>query len=386
MSRNEPPLLVVCYDMSSVSPTRMAEIAVDVGCRLAFVCPPTAHARRMRPVLDCHGVVFDTAEYADVRALGAAVSVLRPAGIVTFSEPAIELTAELAAVLGLPYQDVADIPAIRTKTVQRDRLRDAGVDNVRCARVSRLEQSEAALSHVGLPAVIKPDAGYGSRNAFVTRNADEYRSGMAAVLGGTRREEHVIVEEFLVGRSVEPPWGEYVTVDCLSRDGAVEPLFVCGKFAPAEPFRSRGAYSPPNLPAEETERAADLAARAVRAVNIRHGVARVEIKLTEDGPRVIEVNGRVGGSVDHLAVRSGVQSPAAAAVSYALGGKPGVGRVPPPCPGVVYHYLGQQRPDVFRQPAVLSGVPGRDVAPASSPAQIPPGVLPDRCGQPEPVL
>lgn len=340
MSRGGSPLLVVCYDVGSVSPTRMSRIAAEAGARLAFVCPPTAHARQMRPVLECHGAVIDAGAYAGVRALGSAVSALHPAGIVTFSERAIELTAELAAVLGLPYQDVADIPAIRTKAAQRERLRKAGVENVRYARVNRLEHSDAALAHVGLPAIVKPDAGAGSRNTFVVRTAEEYRSGLAAVLSGHRREHELIVEELLVGRAVPSPWGDYVAVDCMSRDGAVEPLFITGRFAPAEPFRERGGYTPPILPAAETERAADLAVRAVRALNIRHGASHTEIKLTEEGPRVIEVNGRVGGWVDDLAVRSGKPSPAAAAIWYALGRTPGSGLGVPPasCSGTVYHY------------------------------------------------
>lgn len=62
----------------------------------------------------------------------------------------------------------------------------------------------------------------------------------------------------------------------------------------------------------------DLACRAVRALNI-HGIADVEIKLTASGPRIIEVNGRLGAWVDDLALRSHSSDPGDIAVRAALG-------------------------------------------------------------------
>jgi len=43
------------------------------------------------------------------------------------------------------------------------------------------------------------------------------------------------------------------------------------------------------------EQVVDLAVRSAAALGVRSGALHVEIKLTPDGPRVIEINGRVGG-------------------------------------------------------------------------------------------
>ncbi|MEU5794693.1 ATP-grasp domain-containing protein [Streptomyces sp. NPDC047813] len=137
---------------------------------------------------------------------------------------------------------------------------------------------------------------------------------------------------------VEAPWGDYMAVDCVARGDDVRPVFVSSKFALAEPFRERGAYGGQSVvPDDLVREVADLACRAVGALGV-HGVADVEIKLTPDGPRIIEVNGRLGAWVDDLGVRAGSSVPADIAVKAALG-RPyttpdPVGRGP-----AVFHYL-----------------------------------------------
>ena len=82
-----------------------------------------------------------------------------------------------------------------------------------------------------------------------------------------------------------------------------------------------------------------LACRAVEALGVSTGIADVEIKLTPDGPRVIEVNGRLGAWVDDLAVRSECSVPAEVAVRAALG-LPFEGRNDPvPDSPIAFHYL-----------------------------------------------
>jgi len=88
----------------------------------------------------------------------------------------------------------------------------------------------------------------------------------------------------------------------------------------------------------ELKQVCELACLAVHALGIRNGIADVEIKLTAAGPRVIEVNGRLGGWVDDLAVRSGTSTPVEIAVTSALGRE-----VAPPALDVdgpiAFHYL-----------------------------------------------
>ncbi|WP_428965991.1 ATP-grasp domain-containing protein [Micromonospora fluostatini] len=313
-------MLLVVYDHGSVAPLRLADVAERIGCRIVFVCSGSAHAVQMRPIL-AHVAGVVTGDDLPPGALVRRLREMRPAGITTFSEYQIGYTAWLAAELGLPYQDPSDIPAITTKAAQRERFRHRGLDSLRSMAVTSEEDADPALRHIGLPAMVKPDRGLSSRNTVAVRTEEEYHATVAAFLGGgdgQPPERRLVVEELLIGRKTAEPWGDYIAVDCVAEGGVVRPLFVTAKFALAEPFRERGGYGPPVLPAEEIHHVEDLAVRAVSALNFRQGVADVEIKLTDAGPRVIEVNGRLGGWVDDLAMRSGAPGAADAAMRSAL--------------------------------------------------------------------
>ncbi|WP_051871703.1 ATP-grasp domain-containing protein [Streptomyces sclerotialus] len=294
----------------------------------------------MIPVLERLGSVVNAAGRPESEVIEE-LRGLRPAGILTFSEFRIADTARLAAALGLRYHPTADLPAITRKDRQRERFARAGIDGVRFRTVTAPEDVDDAIAHVGLPAIVKPVLGASSRNTVAVSDADECRAMLTAVLEGRDdgpAETAVMLEELLIGRDTAAPWGDYIAVDCVADGDDVRPVFVTSKFALAPPFRERGGYGGHSVvPEVEVQAVRDLACRAVRALNI-HGVADVEIKLTAEGPRVIEVNGRLGAWVDDLAVRSGTTDPADIAVKAALGRPYTVTATVPEHP-VAFHYL-----------------------------------------------
>jgi predicted ATP-grasp superfamily ATP-dependent carboligase len=298
----------------------LSSVVRSNDCSIAFVAADTEHAQQMIPVLERLGPVVNMAGRAEASIIEE-LRRLRPTGIITFSEFRIADTVRLADALGLPYHAPADLGAITRKDRQRERFAEVGLDTVRFRTVTALEQVDEAIDHVGLPAIVKPVVGASSRNTSAVTEADECRAVIAAALGGTGgpAETALLLEELLVGRPVAEPWGDYVAVDCVALGNDVRPVFATSKFALAEPFRERGGYGGDSvLPHGVLREVCDLACRAVGALNV-HGVADVEIKLTPEGPRVIEVNGRLGAWVDDLAVRSGTTEPADIAVKAALG-------------------------------------------------------------------
>jgi biotin carboxylase len=308
--------VLVVYDHGSVAPKRIAAAARDAGCELIFLTADSEHARSMRRTLGLFGAVVGSA--SEVREL-------RPAGIVTFSETQLRHTARLAEALGLDYQSPADVHALTDKAEQRRRLRAAGIDDVRGAVVAHPGDVDVAVERVGLPAVVKPLVGVSSRNTSVIRDAAQARAVVGRLLSEAG-EPAVLLEEYLAGRPTRRPFGDYLGVQVVAFGGEVAPMFPMSKFAFAPPFRERGGYGPrsvedPALIAEVCR----LACAAVRCLGVRQGVAEAEIKLTAAGPRVIEVNGRLGGWVDDLANRTGVTDPLRTALLCALG-------EPPPAP------------------------------------------------------
>jgi formate-dependent phosphoribosylglycinamide formyltransferase (GAR transformylase) len=334
------PTLLVVYDIGSLGPTRLAEAAQQNDCDLVFLAAATDHVREIFPVLDMVGTVLDMSSLAPDDLLRS-LSALRPAGIVTFSENQLATTVRLAESLGLPCHRSADLEAITHKDRQRERLAESGVEQIRFFALTAPEQADEAISHVGLPAIIKPVVGTSSRNTVEVATPDQCRDVLAAVFSrdGTRpAETAVILEEVLVGRPVPAPWGDYMAVNCVATDDDVRPVFATSKFALAHPFRARGGYGGRSIvPDAEFQAVRELACRAVRAVGA-HGIADVEIKLTPSGPRVIEVNGRLGAWVDDIAVRSQTSDPAQIAVRAALG-RPVEAPVDQKSGPIAFHYL-----------------------------------------------
>lgn len=99
---------------------------------------------------------------------------------------------------------------------------------------------------------------------------------------------------------------------------------VTDKSVGGEPaFIETGHMFPAALPAADAAAAQETAVRAIEALGLDGVVAHTEIKLTPDGPRLVEVNPRPAGNRITELIRhvTGIDT-AAAAVDVALGQRP----------------------------------------------------------------
>ena len=73
----------------------------------------------------------------------------------------------------------------------------------------------------------------------------------------------------------------------------------------AEPsFQETGLHLPPDHDKKAVRELVDLSVRTVQSFGFRRGVLHVEGKCTRSGPRVIEVNARMGGARIHQMVEA----------------------------------------------------------------------------------
>ncbi|CAN5445974.1 hypothetical protein BH10ACT10_BH10ACT10_02240 [soil metagenome] len=298
--------LVVVHDRGVASPIELLAALADR--EFVVVLGPSSYAAGVEPL-------FEHAKRPVVAWEGAAETAARlrahrPTGIVTFSEPMLRKTAILAEELGLQHHSPETARALTDKGLQRSLLRGAGVDTPQVRVVTELDACRAACEEIGLPVVVKPVRGEGSRNTMLVDRDFDW-TVMAQIL---ETERELIVEELLRGAEVEEPFGDYVSVETAVSGGHQQHYAVTGKFQLAPPFRESGQYWPAPLSESQRSDVVDLADRAVRALGIRTGLVHTEIKLTPSGPRVIEVNGRLGGLQRELGLRgAGVDLIAAAA-------------------------------------------------------------------------
>lgn len=303
--------IVVVYDQGSVSPREI--IGLGQSQPVVVALAESDHARQVAPLFEenCAGVVFSAegdAVVSRLREYGAK-------GILTFSERMLADTAGLAESLGLPFNSPDTVRMLTDKAAQRRRLREAGVDGVRSALVTAADGWPVALAEVGLPAVVKPVRGEGSRNTVLVTDAGR---GAAVVEEFLHAEPALVVEEFLQGADWAP-FGDYVSVESAVTPGGACHFAVTGKLPLAPPFRESGQFWPSQLGPEQEAEVVALADRAIRALGVTHGLVHTEIKLTPAGPRLIEVNGRLGGYQSDLARRAAGLDIIALAGELALG-------------------------------------------------------------------
>ncbi|WP_053698612.1 ATP-grasp domain-containing protein [Streptomyces sp. NRRL F-5755] len=240
------------------------------------------------------------------QALSEVVTRTRAAGVLAFSERVVHIAQRVAHDAGLPANPPHVLDALQDKRLQRTRLRDSGLPTPGVAELHCEEDLRRAAATCSFPAVLKPSVGMGSTATFRVDHPglleDTWQRARELALADGRIAHHhpvMLLEEELTGdpRHAEGGLGDYLSVEALVVDGVLHVLAVSDKLPLSPPYRENGHILPALRPASGTAAAVAHVRDAHRALGIRFGATHTEVKLTPDGPRVIEVNGRVGGSV-----------------------------------------------------------------------------------------
>ncbi len=137
------------------------------------------------------------------------------------------------------------------------------------------------------PCIMKPTDNAGSRGVVLAHSLEELESEYSYTVGESHKGS-VIIEEYMVGHEV--------SVEVMTIEGEPHVLQVTDKITTGAPhFVEMGHTQPSRLGDENVATIKDLAERAVKAVGIQSGPAHVEIMLTEDGPKMVELGARMGG-------------------------------------------------------------------------------------------
>ncbi|MDX8443052.1 ATP-grasp domain-containing protein [Mesorhizobium australafricanum] len=209
------------------------------------------------------------------------------AGITSSLEAYYATIGKLCQYFNLPGPDPTSIERCCEKPAQRQLLAEAGV-SIPAFRVStNATEVESAVAEIGLPVVLKPAVGAGSKGVRLCRNIAEVAEHVSYLLGGKhlwRSSPRILVEEFAQGPqySIETMGNEIIGI--AAADFGPPPHFVLRQFTFPEEFTD-----------EEHSRIADIALSCMRALGVGWGPMNIEFRWTKRGPVVIEVNPRLGG-------------------------------------------------------------------------------------------
>lgn len=146
---------------------------------------------------------------------------------------------------------------------------------------------EQVLNSITFPCIMKPIDNAGSRGVVLCHNKDMLKKEYGYSCKESRKGA-IIIEEYLQGPEF--------SVEVMVIEGEPYVLQITDKMTTGAPHFVEMGHSQPSRTCENNqEKIRELACRAVKAVGIQCGPAHVEIILTSQGPKMVELGARMGG-------------------------------------------------------------------------------------------
>jgi ATP-grasp domain len=241
-------------------------------------------------------------------------------GVLAWDEARVLQCAKVAAALGLPGGDVDAAMRTRDKHQTRSALAAAGVPQPRSALADGVDAALAAAVEIGYPVVLKPRAMAASLGVVRVDTPEQLSAQFTfardTTVPGAWHYDAVLVEEYLTGPEI--------SVDSAVHRGTVYPMFVARKEVGYAPyFEEIGHIVDAADPLLADAGLMRIVQDAHTALGFADGMTHTELKLTPRGPKIIEVNGRLGGDlIPYLGLRATGIDPGLAAAAVACGREP----------------------------------------------------------------
>lgn len=192
--------------------------------------------------------------------------------------------AHVVEALGLDGNSLRTSRLLHDKWLMRKRLAEVGLSVVPARLGSAASDIAEFASSYGLPLIVKPTDAAGSMHVKLVESSADI-SAIAALFGQLGLQ-HFLIEQFLPGPEF--------SVEAVTLDNKHVPVAVTEKQVLPN-FVEVGHVVPARIPAVVANEVVQLVVRFLDAVGVRHGPTHTEVKLTPDGPRVVESHDRLGG-------------------------------------------------------------------------------------------
>lgn len=243
-------------------------------------------------------------------------------GIMTLaSDMPMRTVAVVAKELGLVGIDEETALKATNKAVMRECLAQNQVPVPRFYKVNSKNEYLSAIEKFSNDCIVKPSDNSGSRGVMLINNvADKESVEQAYEYSKTySRSGDIVVEEYMTGPEV--------SVETLSVDGECHVIQITDKLTTGAPNFVEMGHSQPSMLSEEIRnRIGEVAIAANHAVGIKNGPSHTEIKVTADGPKIVEIGARLGGDniTTHLVPLSTGVDMVEACINIALGENPDI--------------------------------------------------------------
>lgn len=266
------------------------------------------------------GVIKEIISTIDTPAIIQAAKRHQIDGIMTLaSDMPMQSVAAVCHEMGLVGVSIETALKATNKAFMRDALMEAGVPIPIYYRVKDRDAFEEAVNHIqseGHKCIVKPADNSGSRGVDLLKANIDLKEAYEYTRQYSRSGE-IVVEEFMEGPEV--------SVETLAIDGCVHVIQITDKLTTGAPYFVEMGHSQPSQLSEETKkRIEEVAIAANKAIGIDNGPSHTEIKVTNEGPKIVELGARLGGDciTTHLVPLSTGVDMVECSIRIALGEKP----------------------------------------------------------------
>lgn len=240
-------------------------------------------------------------------------------GIITIaSDRPMTTVAKVAKELDLIGIDEKTAINATNKSKMRDALKAYGVPIPMYFSVEDYDQYIKAIDNLRnkkYKCIVKPADNSGSRGIRLVENYDiDQLKKIYDYCKKNSNSGKLVVEEYMQGSEV--------SVETISRNGACNVIQITDKLTTGAPyFVEMGHNQPSQFPIDIIEKIKKVAIDANKAVGIENGPSHTEIKVTKDGPKIVELGARLGGDniTTHLVPYSTGINMIEASIKMALG-------------------------------------------------------------------
>lgn len=301
----------IAFVDSTVAGLNAFRSARELGCRVSFIeardtsylAISSAGPARLRPHLS------HLSDHLRIPSLGGdgLVAALRELGerhgrldaVITTSEAAILPVALAAEAIGVRSPGPRALENAVFKDRCRAALRHAGLRSPDFEVMGEDQLLGGRAPRIRAPLVVKPTRGFGKQFSAVCRTEADFQRFVANLQDARRQSDpminHIVNREYILEAYVP---GSLHSVEVVVVDGDVR------VYAATTRYRSRHnellemAYCMPSGLSRERQATLEAYVREVfRAVGLRFGLYHVEVILGDDGPCLVEINGRMMGGV-----------------------------------------------------------------------------------------
>lgn len=213
---------------------------------------------------------------------------IKPDGVMTLaSDLPMRTVSYIAKELNLV--GVSEETAFNTtnKGAMRKKLNEFGVPIPQFFIVENFDEFLEVIKNFEGKFIVKPADNSGSRGIFLVNGNKNYKE----IYDYTRsfsRSDSVLVEEYMEGHEV--------SVETIAYKGEINVIAITDKLTTGAPYFVEMGHSQPTSFSYPTKaQIANVAIMANKAVGIKNGPSHTEIKVTDEGPKIVEIGSRLGG-------------------------------------------------------------------------------------------